>query len=127
MKHVDILYDTLRHGLFARDMDEKIAYLRDLRKSDLKTVQYAGDILRAWLEKFPDDNSPLDYWNMKWLLLKTIQVEKRLKYPIHSVLELCLRLIECPRELEYLETSFIRYECRDIPKFGGIIRLKDVI
>lgn len=128
MKHIDILYDSLRYGLFARDMNERIAYLMDLRKSDLKSVQYAGNILEAWMKTFPDDEGPLDYWNMKWLLLKMIQVKKRLKLlPIDSVVEVCLHLIEYPRELEKLETSMLRYECRDIPRFGGKIRLKDVV
>ena len=126
-KHIDILYDSLRYGLFAQDMDEKTIYLVALRKSDLKSVQYAGDIFETWLAEFPDDSGPLDYWNMKWLLLKTIQVKKRLRWSIDSVVELCLHLVEHPREFEKLETSMIRYEFRDIPQFGGKIRLKDVV
>lgn len=112
MKHIDILYDSIRYGLFAQDLNKKTAYLMALRKSDLKSVQYAGDILEAWMKIFPDDDGPLDYWNMKWLLLKIIQVKKRLKWPIDSVVELCLHLVEHPREFEKLETSMIRHSSR---------------
>lgn len=114
MKRIDILYDSLRYGLFAPNREKKVLYLLDLYRSDLKSVQYAADILEAWLNAHPDDDSPSDYWNAKWLLLKEIQVQKRLKRPIDSVHESFLHLIEHPCRLEMLEKSMLKYECRRV-------------
>ena len=127
MKHIDILYDSLRYGLFAPNRDKKVLYLLKMYRSDLKSVQYAVDILEAWLNAYPDDDSPSDYWNVKWLLLKEIQVGKRLKQPIDSVHESCLHLLKHPCRLEMLEKSMLKHECRDIREYGGRIRLKDVL
>lgn len=127
MKHIDILYDSLSYGLFLPNRDKKVLYLLKMYRSDLKSVKYAADILEAWLNAYLDDDSPSDYWNVKWLLLKEIQVGKRLKRPIDSVYESCLHLIEYPCRLEMLEKSMLKYECRDIREYGGRIRLKDVL